>query len=280
MRPFEVFKDKDPAFWAAVKYVSENIGYTDRTTKEVKVYSENEIKRLATANGFSFSDDVVRDLSLYSQQRANSLNDFVRTRLMTAEQAGEEYRQWETIHRVNSYMCKLPMNKQKGIMKQVSYFTGIINILTEKTLRECNVQGNTLAFDDDPRGLTYIWDKNRNIIGASSRRFDGAYPSINNPILVWEIKEYYYTTTFGSRIADGVYETQLDGFEFKELKERSGRKVYHVLFADAYKTWWEMGKSYLCRLMDTLNEGLVDEIIFGHEVVERWPELIREILNS
>lgn len=280
MRPFEVFKDKDPAFWAAVKYVSENIGYTDRTTKEVKVYSENEIKRLATANGFSFPDDVVRDLSLYSQQRANSLNDFVRPRLMTAEQAGEEYRHWEAVHRLNYYMCKLPMNKQKGDMKQVSYFTAIINILTEKTLRECNVQGDTLAFDDDPRGLTYIWDKNRNIIGASSRRFDGAYPSINNPMLVWEIKEYYYTTTFGSRIADGVYETQLDGFEFRELQDRSGRKVYHVLFVDAYKTWWEMGKSYLCRLMDTLNEGLVDEIIFGHEVVERWPELIREILNS
>lgn len=280
MRPFEVFKDKAPAFWAAVKYISENIGYTDRTTKEVKVYSDDEIKRLATANGFSFPDDVVRDLSLYSQQRANSLNDFVRTRLMTAKQAGEEYRQWETIHRVNSYMCKLPMNKQKGDMKQVSYFTAIINILTEKTLRECNVQGDTLAFDDNPRGLTYIWDKNRNIIGATSRRFDGAYPSINNPMLVWEIKEYYYTTTFGSRIADGVYETQLDGFEFKELQDRSGHKVYHVLFVDAYKTWWEMGKSYLCRLMDTLNEGLVDEIIFGHEVVERWPELIREILNS
>ena len=30
---------------------------------------------------------------------------------------------------------------------------------------------------------------------------------------LWEIKEYYYTTTFGSRVADGVYETLLDGLE-------------------------------------------------------------------
>ncbi len=28
---------------------------------------------------------------------------------------------------------------------------------------------------------------------------------------VWEIKEYYDSITFGSRIADGVYETMLDG---------------------------------------------------------------------
>ena len=39
-----------------------------------------------------------------------------------------------------------------------------------------------------------------------------------NPIAIWEIKEYYYTTTFGSRIADGVYETPLDGMELEELR--------------------------------------------------------------
>ena len=82
-----------------------------------------------------------------------------------------------------------------------------------------------MGFDDDPRSLAYILDDDNRIIGASSRRFDGAYPNIENPKLVWEIKEYYYATTFGSRVADGVYETQLDGFEFKELYERTGRKI-------------------------------------------------------
>ena len=38
-----------------------------------------------------------------------------------------------------------------------------------------------------------------------------------DPLAVWEIKEYYYTTTFGSRVADGVYETLLDGMELREL---------------------------------------------------------------
>lgn len=29
-----------------------------------------------------------------------------------------------------------------------------------------------------------------------------------------------------------------------------------------------------------LNEGSVDEIIFGYEVLTRWPEVLREIIES
>ena len=191
-----------------------------------------------------------------------------------------EYEKWEQIYRMGEYYCKLPMNKQTGFKKKTAYFTSIINIITEKTIRETIGKGKTPGFDDDPRSLTYIWDENRHLIGASSRRFDGAFPSIENPKIVWEIKEYYYATTFGSRVADGVYETQLDGFEFKELFDRTGHKVYHVLFIDAYRTWWKQGKSYLCRLIDAMNSGVVDEIIVGREVLTRWPELLRTIILS
>jgi hypothetical protein len=61
---------------------------------------------------------------------------------------------------------------------------------------------------------------------------DGAFPSVVNPIAIWEIKGYYYTTTFGSRVADGVYETLLDGMELEELETAAQRKVQHVLFID------------------------------------------------
>ena len=97
---------------------------------------------------------------------------------------------------------------------------------------------------------------------------------------MWEIKEYYYATTFGSRVADAVYETQLDGFEFKELYERTGKKVHHILFIDAYRTWWVQGKSYLCRLVDAMNSGVVDEVIVGREVFTRWPEFLRSIIEK
>ena len=64
------------------------------------------------------------------------------------------------------------------------------------------------------------------------------------------------------------------------MYERTGRKVYHVLFIDAYRTWWIQGKSYLCRLVDAMNSGVVDEVIVGREVLTRWPELLRLIIEK
>lgn len=51
-------------------------------------------------------------------------------------------------------------------------------------------------------------------------------------------------------------------------------------FLDAYKTLWEDGKSYLCRIIDILNSGLVDEVIVGREVFRRWPELLESIIEE
>lgn len=280
MQEFNTFKDMDASFWAVVRFVSENLGYTERGEGIVKKYPIDTIRVLCKEHGINASEKMIASVAQYSKMRADLLNRFVEKMLMDAQTASEEFRHWEMIHRVGNYYCKLPLNKQKGAMKQTAFFTAIINIIAEKTIREITGNSHSLGFDDDPRSLVYIWDNEGRIIGASSRRFDGAYPSIENPKLVWEIKEYYYATTFGSRVADGVYETQLDGFEFKELYERTGRKVYHVLFIDAYRTWWVQGKSYLCRLVDAMNSGIVDEVIVGREVITRWPELLRSIIEE
>ena len=280
MQAFNTFKDMDASFWAVVRFVSENLGYTERGEGIVKKYPIDTIRVLCKEHGINASEKMIAGTAQYSKMRADLLNRFVEKMLMDAQTASEEFRHWEMIHRVGNYYCKLPLNKQKGAMKQTAFFTAIINIIAEKTIREITGNSHSLGFDDDPRSLVYIWDNEGRIIGASSRRFDGAYPSIENPKLVWEIKEYYYATTFGSRVADGVYETQLDGFEFKELYERTGRKVYHVLFIDAYRTWWVQGKSYLCRLVDAMNSGIVDEVIVGREVITRWPELLRSIIEE
>ena len=105
---------------------------------------------------------------------------------------------------------------------------------------------------------------------------DGCFPEINNPIAVWEVKEYYWTTTFGSRIADGVYETLLDGMELEDLSEREETDVYHLLAVDAYYTWWNCGKSYLCRIVDMLNMGYVSEVLFGREVTDQLPAIVAQ----
>lgn len=148
--------------------------------------------------------------------------------------------------------------------------TGMVNMLIESALdgAPCNY---------DPRSLTTV-THDAMPLRTLSRRVDGTFPAVVDPIAIWEIKEYYYTTTFGSRVADGVYETLLDGMELNELEKTTGRRVDHVLFVDDHFTWWDCGRSYLCRIIDMLHMGYVDEVVFGREVIVRLPEIAAEWL--
>ena len=65
-------------------------------------------------------------------------------------------------------------------------------------------------------------------------------------------------------------------YESRKLKEHEQIEVKHYLIVDAYLTWWTMGKSYLCRMVDMLHMGYVDEVLFGHEVVEQLPRIVKE----
>jgi hypothetical protein len=203
----------------------------------------------------------------YFAYRADLLDNFVQPRLMDAERAEAVY---------NDLKAKLKpklaatMNKQKGDKAKVAYLTAIVNMLIE------SVVGHE-GFNPDPRQLT-TFTRNSMPLRTLSRRVDGALPGVVNPVAIWEIKEYYYTTTFGSRVADGVYETLLDGMELEEMQEHEGRHVEHMLALDAHYTWWTCGRSYLCRIVDMLNMGYVDEVLFGYEVVERLPALATEWL--
>ena len=68
----------------------------------------------------------------------------------------------------------------------------------------------------------------------------------------------------------------LDGLELEEVREHENIKVKHYLMIDDHNTWWNMGRSYLCRIIDMLHMGYVDEVLFGYEVVERLPEIVKE----
>jgi hypothetical protein len=162
----------------------------------------------------------------------------------------------------------IPMNKQKGEKKAPAYLTAIVNMLIEAS-------APGMQCDYDPRALTTV-TRDGEPLRTLSRRVDGAFPCAVNPIAVWEIKEYYYTTTFGSRVADGVYETLLDGMELEELRANEGINVLHYLMVDDHFTWWDCGRSYLCRILDMLHMGYVDEVLFGSEVVERLPNIVKQ----
>ena len=184
---------------------------------------------------------------------------------MNAAQAAELFH--EVQQRTGS---KLPvsMNKQKGEKKKPAYLTGIVNMIVESQLK-----GSPCDFS--PRELT-TFTRDHAPIQTMARWVDGAFPSAVNPLAIWEIKEYYHTTTFGSRVADGVYETLLDGMELQQLRKETGIQCKHYLMIDAHYTWWTCGRSYLCRIIDMLHMGYVDEVLFGKEVVDQLPRIVQE----
>jgi hypothetical protein len=263
------FLKTDPRFWAYVRLLSQSIGYTDRKTSTIRVYNVEEVRHSLQTMGLAAdlinATPLGNDLIRYFQYRAEILNEYVRPHLMTVSQASDLF---ASLGQQLQPTCPLPMNKQTGQKKTYAYLTGMVNMLVE-----AHAQG--WPCDYAPRSLTIVTE-DRHPIQVLARQMDGCFTSAINPIAVWEIKEYYYTTTFGSRIADAVYETLLDGMELADLYTRTGVKIQHLLIIDAYETWWVMGKSYLCRLIDTLHMGYVDEILFGREVIERLPESVQQ----
>jgi hypothetical protein len=274
MKPHLSFLKQPKHFWANVRIISQMVGYTARETGQIKIPTleemDNALKKQGLGSAHILNSQgkataLGKTLVAYFEHRAKVLNEEVKPQLMDAKRAKSVYNK---LYKELRPKCPLPMNKQKGDKKSPAYFTGIINMLIE-----ANTGG--LPCNYDPRALTTI-TLNGAPLRTLARRVDGAFSETVNPIAVWEIKEYYYTTTFGSRVADGVYETLLDGMELEELHENEKINVKHYLMADAYYTWWECGRSYLCRIIDMLHMGYVDEVLFGYEVVEKLPEIVQE----
>ena len=278
MLPNDKYKHLDLEFWANIKLLNQRLGYAERKTKEnpnpgfvvptseqiLQVFKDEGLnpERLVKGNKLTEFGLLLQE---YMQYRGNVLIRNIEPNLMNKDQAKALF---ESKKAELKPTCPLPMNKQKGEKRDHAFLTGLVNMLIEanKGKSDC---------DYDPRELTAL-TIDKFPVRTLSRRVDGAFPNIVDPKAIWEIKEYYYTTTFGSRVADGVYETQLDGWELWEAKTNLGREIKHYLVVDDYFTWWTCGRSYLCRLIDSMHMGLVTEVIFGKEVIERIPALVKE----
>lgn len=281
MKPNPKYQDKDSSFWAYVKLLSEKLGYS-KNGRVIFHDRQKAIDKLTQLN-INIEYDILDETLDYLKYRAELLNS-KEEKLMDVEEAKALFMEYKQLYDAHDFTCDLPMNKQKREKKDHAFFTGIINIITEKTIRKFAEKHNLeygidIGFNDDPHSLAYVLSNNMNLEGIFSRRFDGAFPDVDNAHLIWEIKEYYYTTSFGSRISDGVYETQLDGFEAKKINEETGVFVKHVYMIDSHRVWWIDGKSYLCRIVDMMNMGLADEVLLGKEVIERWSIIVKETLE-
>ncbi len=271
MRAIDRFLRKPRPFWASVRSLSQQIGYSKKGELIVPTLRQmvSAFKKLELdASALEIDGEptaLAAELLDYFDARATTLTTYVEPRLMDAAKAKAVFDDYRV--RLNPN-CPIPMNKQKGAKCAEAFLTGIANMIIESEAGNCEV-------DFDPRKLTTFTHGNAPV-RTLARRVDGAFPSTVNPVAIWEIKEYYYTTTFGSRIADGVYETLLDGMELEEMRDAERIQVDHILMIDAHFTWWKCGKPYLCRIFDMLHMGLVSEVLFGIEVTERLPELVSE----
>lgn len=268
------FKTTDSEFWANVRSISQSVPYSVRGENRVKAATLSEMEEAMLKNNLSpnhlVNDGVPTPLGLklehYFAYRAEVLNTQVQHWLMDATEAESEYKK---LAAKAPAAMQFAMNKQTGTKAKPAYFTAIIKMLATEALggQPC---------DFDPQKLTTFTDGEKPI-RTFARRVDGAFPRHVNPVAVWETKEYYYTTTFGSRIADGVYETMLDGMECMDLEGENKIFCHHTYLVDARDTWWSTaGRPYLCRIIDLLHMGLADEVIFGREALTRLPILVAE----
>lgn len=270
------FTGKSLEFWSNIKLLNQRLGYVEKGKKGIlgkfitptmaqvkEVFSEERLdsSRLISEDRWTqFGASIIG----YLTYRGDVLENYVQHKLMKLEEAKALFKK---VRQHNPPACPLPMNKQADNKKDYAFLTGIVNTLISVGIgeKEC---------DFDPKELT-SFTQNGFPIRTLSRRVDGAFPSVINPRAIWEIKEYYYTTTFGSRVADGVYETQLDGMELNEIRANLDLgPISHYLIVDGYFTWWVKGRSYLCRLIDIMHMGLVTEVIFGSEVEDRLPAIV------
>lgn len=291
MQPKKEFVGLPKAFWANIRTISQKVGYTVKPKRQKGVKGQTGPIRVPTLGDIKTAlesinltskhlvgkggkpTDLGKQVLRYYEYRADVLNKRVEPLLMDAAKAETLYTKLQA--KLKS-TASVPMNKQSEGKKKPAYFTGIINILIDATIEglPCNY---------NPQELTTV-TRHREPFRTLARRIDGAFPGPVDPLAVWEIKEYYYTTTFGSRVADGVYETLLDGMELEELDaalrelttlEERPMHIQHLLMVDAHYTWWVKGRSYLCRIIDMLHMGYVDEVLFGKEVESRLPAIAK-----
>jgi len=273
MLPDHRFVNQTKLFWANIRTISQRGGYTDRKTGQIRTYSVAEmvgvIESLGLSSDYLVSDSVPTrlgvDLEAYFAYRAETLNHVVFGLLMGLQEAEAVFvAEYERLQP----KCPVPLIKQKGDMRTPAYLTGLVNMTIE-----AGIKG--LPVDYDPKELTTVTFE-RMPLRTFARRLDGCFPSSIDPIAVWEVKEYYHNKSFGSRIADGVYESLLDGMEFEELRTAEGIHIQHLLIIDDRTTWWNRGRAYLCRIIDMLNMGYVDEVLFGREVLTRLPLIVEQ----
>jgi len=150
-------------------------------------------------------------------------------------------------------------------------------VATVSTIAQRECKTRKLNLDPNPQ-TRCVWCTEKGL-HVTARNLDGAIPSTSNPIIVWEIKEYWGITKGGSKMSDAVYECSLVGRELRDYESETGISVSHIVFLDG-KDQWSSRQSDLKRFIDLTYQGLIDHLIIGSEVEIVWRRLLKSLLDK
>ena len=85
MKAFKEFRREDKAFWFFIRFISERLGYTNRKTSSINVYTFEQIDALCNKENIDVSVERINKAVLYCRMRADVINNIIRNNLMTAE---------------------------------------------------------------------------------------------------------------------------------------------------------------------------------------------------
>lgn len=140
-------------------------------------------------------------------------------------------------------------------------------------------QEKSIGFIPAPqrRGV-WLHDKHLHV---SARNLDGAIPSLLEPRVLWEIKEYWgggEGKDGGSKMSDAVYECNLVGRELRDFEERTKHPgIAHVVFLDG-KSQWGSRQADLKRFIDLFHQGIIDHLFIGKEVEADWRTALSSLI--
>ncbi len=123
-----------------------------------------------------------------------------------------------------------------------------------------------------------VWNRSGHL-HVSVRNLDGAVPGLQNPFIIWEIKEYWGKTSGGSKMSDAVYECHLVGKEIRDCEQRASIKIFHAVFVDGREQWLSR-KSDLARFLDLESQGLIDHLFVGRDVETQWEKVLKTVLKE
>jgi hypothetical protein len=149
-------------------------------------------------------------------------------------------------------------------------------VLTTTRLAEAVCKEFGMAIEPNPQRRC-VWVANEQL-HVAARNLDGAIPGLVDPFLVWEIKEYWGTTSGGSKMSDAVYECALVGRELRDFEKRTKLHVNHAVLLDG-KAQWTSRKSDLLRFYDLYYQGLLDILIVGREVETKWQPFVKSVIK-